>query len=177
MDILPEILSRKTTRSFVCDGKMELKHLRIMFEAACKAPSSYNAQPWRFFYAHRDSAQWAKLFELLVPANAAWASSAEWLVLAAAYLEVDVRGTVSKNLAAHFDVGAACQNLTLQASSMGFASAIVGGFDHKKAADLIGNHKIEPLVMIVLGSEDLASFEARAPRKSIDEVISSSFGY
>ena len=44
-----------------------------MLEAARWAASSYNSQPWRFVYALRESADWERFLQLLVPFNQTWA--------------------------------------------------------------------------------------------------------
>ena len=43
--------------------------LYTCFEAARWAPSAFNAQPWRFIYAHRDGGDWDALFSLLNAKN------------------------------------------------------------------------------------------------------------
>ena len=55
--------------------------LLTLFEAARWAPSSYNNQPWRLLYAHRDSEHWPLFFDLLVEFNQEWAKNAGALVL------------------------------------------------------------------------------------------------
>ena len=47
-----------------------------IFEAARWAPSAFNAQPWRFLYAHRGDAHWERFLGLLIPFNQSWAHSA-----------------------------------------------------------------------------------------------------
>lgn len=151
LQFLPQILERYTNRSFVRMGKMSLEHMTLMLDAACRAGSSYNAQPWRFWYAQHSSSLWEQLFPLLVKPNAAWAGNAEWLVLVGAATKMTLRDEVIDNSSAHFDVGLACQNLVLQATFMGFGSAIIGGFNRAKASELIADADIHPVVMIALG--------------------------
>jgi hypothetical protein len=55
--------------------------LLALFEAARWAPSAYNAQPWRFLYARRNSAHWETFLGLLLPFNQAWASRAAALIV------------------------------------------------------------------------------------------------
>ena len=175
LQVLPEIIDRQTTRSFFRDGKMTEEHIQILLEAACRAPSSCNAQPWRFWYAHHSSPLWRKLFNLLVPANAAWAADSEWLMLVGAASQTVYKDKVVLNSMAPFDVGAACQNMALQVHSMGFGAAVVGGFDRSAAALLINDLEIQPLVLIVLGSVLPTISGARSLRRSVQEVATSSF--
>src|SRR3979409_641196 len=57
------------------------QELMVLFEAARWAPSSYNNQPWRILYAHRDSEHWQTFFDLLVEFNQSWVKNAGALVL------------------------------------------------------------------------------------------------
>ena len=55
--------------------------LATFFEAARWAPSSYNSQPWRFLYAKKESADFAKFLGLLNEANQSWAKNASVIVI------------------------------------------------------------------------------------------------
>lgn len=173
--ILPHILQRRTVRSFVRDAKMTHDHMLTLLEAACRAGSSYNAQPWRFWYAHHSSPVWGQLFNLLIKPNAAWAINAEWLMLVGAASKMVLKDVIVQNHEAQFDTGAACQNLALQASFMGFGSAIVAGFNHAEAAALIQDPNIEPLVMVVLGSQGESFFGESSMRWPLSEIAADSF--
>ena len=61
--------------------KISNEQLLSLFEAARWAPSSYNGQPWRFIYAHRETAHWDTLFNLLIPFNQGWAKNSAVLVV------------------------------------------------------------------------------------------------
>ena len=55
------------------------EELMSLFEAAKWAPSSANAQPWRFIYAKRNTVgaeDWNRLFNLLADFNKSWAKNA-----------------------------------------------------------------------------------------------------
>jgi len=173
--MLSEIITRKTNRSFVLDGEIAQEHMHQLFEAAHRAPSSWNAQPWRFWYAHSSSEMGKVLLGLMMPPNAAWAKDADWFILVGAASSMTLRGETVPNLAASFDTGAACENLTLQATSMGFGCAVIGGFDHKKAAELIKDSDIKPLVMIVVGSKKSPAQEGFSERRPLSEVVFESF--
>ncbi len=172
--ILPAILNRKTTRSFVKDGKMKKKHIHNVLKAACRAPSAWNGQPWRFWYAHTSSPEGQKLQELLLSFNG-WAKDAEWLMLVGADSKLTHNEKVEINTTAQFDTGAACENLALQATAMGFGCAVVGGFDHKKAAALINNSDIQPCVMIALGSKEKLHKQEPTPRLPMAKIAINSF--
>jgi nitroreductase len=52
-----------------------------ILEAARWAPSSFNAQPWRFLYGRRGTAHWEKFLDLLVPFNGGWTKDAAALIV------------------------------------------------------------------------------------------------
>ena len=79
--------------------------LLTLFEAARWAPSSYNAQPWRFIYARRDSKHWPRFLGLLSAYNQSWARNAAALVILAAIVFMLVRSRLHHSLEA-FDVAA-----------------------------------------------------------------------
>src|SRR3954462_5414333 len=43
--------------------------LHSLFEAARWAPSAFNGQPWVFLYARRDTPEWERFLDLLIPFN------------------------------------------------------------------------------------------------------------
>lgn len=108
--------------------------LKSLFEAARWAPSSYNEQPWRFLYAHRNTPEWALLFDLLVPFNQTWCKNAAVLMVIVSDTRASQGGT---NDCASFDTGAAWQNLALQGSMMGLVVHGMSGFDYDKARTVL----------------------------------------
>jgi len=102
--IHPIILDRWSPRAMSGEA-MTREELFPLFEAARWAPSSYNAQPWRFIYAHRETEHWNTLFNLMIEFNQSWAKNAAVLVV------VISRSTFEKNnkpSPTHsFDTGAA----------------------------------------------------------------------
>ncbi len=105
--------------------------LRQLLEAARWAPSSYNEQPWRFLYAHRDTPDWPVFFDLLVPANQAWASQAGALLLVASRQRF--AANEKPNPVHVYDAGAAWQNLALQGAALGLVVHGMAGFDQDRA--------------------------------------------
>lgn len=114
--------------------------LKILFEAARWAPSSFNSQPWRFIYAQRDTPSWADFLGLLVEFNRVWAKNATVLVIVASKKTmVTPQSPDPVPSASHsFDTGAAWAQLALQASRLGLAAHGMTGFDKDRARDLLG---------------------------------------
>lgn len=101
-----------------------------IFEAARWAPSSYNRQPWRFFYALHDDEYWQDFLVLLTPGNRSWAQYASALIVIVSRSTLE-DGTESRTHS--FDTGAAWQNLALQGTSMGLVIHGMEGFDYEQA--------------------------------------------
>lgn len=105
--------------------------IAALFEAARWAPSTYNEQEWRFLYARRETPQWPAFFDLLVEGNQAWCRNAAMLVVILAHKVFSQNG--KPNPVHLFDVGAAFENIALQATAMGLAVHGMQGFDFDKA--------------------------------------------
>ncbi|MEY4983295.1 MAG: hypothetical protein RIR62_1561 [Pseudomonadota bacterium] len=143
--------ARWSPRAFAPDAMTEAE-LMVIFEAARWAPSSMNAQPWRFVWGLRGDAGFAALADALVPANRDWAQHAAALVaIASRVTRVTADGGTVPNGAHAFDTGAAWAHLALQAHLAGWVSHAMGGFDAAKAAahvNLPEGHAIHAIVAI-----------------------------
>lgn len=114
--------------------KIDQATLLTIFEAARWAPSSYNSQPWRFLYAHRETPQFDKLLGLLVEANQGWAKNAAVLMVAVSKTTMAPRGTEMPSHSHSFDAGAAWANMALQATALGWHAHGMTGLDIPRAA-------------------------------------------
>ena len=130
-------IKRWSPRSFTGEP-MNQATLLTIFEAARWAPSSYNSQPWRFIYAHRDTPAWATLFDLLVPGNQAWAANAAVLMVALSKTLMTARGEEIPSHSHSLDTGAAWQSIALQATMLGWHAHGMVGLDMKRAIPALG---------------------------------------
>ncbi len=147
----PIILMRRSAFSF-SDTPVDENIIHLLFDAARKAPSSFNAQPWRFIYGAKgeNSGCYDKLLDLLSEKNKAWAKTAPVLILTLAETIFTHNGT--ENRYAFHDLGLATSNFLLQASFLGIVTHLMGGFDKIKAREIFNvSPEIEPAVMIALG--------------------------
>ena len=126
------ILERWSSRAFTGAAVAEAD-LRTCFEAARWAPSAFNAQPWRFVYAHRDRPEWDAFLALLTPRNRKWAYRAGALVFVASRTDFDYGGERIQIDSHAFDTGAACALFAVQAQALGYATRAMGGFDRAAA--------------------------------------------
>lgn len=133
--VLPVFLHRWSPRAFT-DKDVSEKDLVTIFEAVRWAASSFNEQPWRFLVGRKGEETYAKIHDVLMAANQAWAKSAPVLVLGAAKTKFSHNG--APNRVALFDLGAASSYLTLQASALGIHSHQMAGFDVDAARKAFG---------------------------------------
>ena len=143
---------RWSPRAF--DGSpIGINTLMTLFEAARWAPSAFNVQPWRFVYALRDTAEWDRLLDTLIPFNRAWAASASALVyIVSDSVSRDADGAAKEPSYSHsFDAGAAWSQLALQAVQHGLFAHAMTGFEAdpaRAALQLPDDYRIEAAIAI-----------------------------
>ena len=149
---LHELLAqRQSPRSFDPAHEMDDATLVSLLEAARWAPSSMNAQPWRFVAARRGTPLHAPVMAALMPGNQLWAGDASLLVVAIAERERDGKPL----LTADYDLGLAVAQLTMQAHSAGLHAHQMGGFDGAALrATLELSSSMSPVVVVAIGVRD-----------------------
>ena len=154
------------------------EELLVLFEAARWAPSSFNNQPWRIPYAHRETDQWPKFFGLLVEGNQLWAKNAAALLVFISKTTFDYNGKPS--ITHIFDTGAAWENLALQGWLKGFVVHGMQGFDYERArTELNIPEEFRVEAMVAIGypvaaeelPEKLAKVETPSDRRKLDQTI------
>jgi nitroreductase len=114
---------------------VEPEKLRILFEAARWAASSYNAQPWSFIVATKDDPEnFKRVLDCFVEFNQSWAKNAPVIALSVATLKMPHDG--SQNRHAFHDVGQAAANLALQATALGLQIHQMAGVLPDKARQI-----------------------------------------
>ncbi len=123
-------LERWSPRAFTGEAISDADLHRI-FEAARWAPSSYNSQPWRFFYAKRDTPAFAAFLGLLTASNQVWAKNASVLMIMASQKSFTPAGKSEpvESRSHSFDAGAAWGYLALQTLRLSYAAHAMSGFD------------------------------------------------
>jgi len=145
--ILEIIKKRWSPRAFEA-APVPREALRSLFEAARWAPSSNNAQPWRYIVAESAEAR-ARAAEVLTGRNPLWAPKAPVLVCIAAQTVGD-DGKVNRH--AWYDTGQATALLTVQATSRDLAVHQMAGFDREKARTVFAlPDGVEPIAMMAIG--------------------------
>ena len=175
-------LERWSPRAFTGEEIPEAT-LKSLLEAARWAPSSYNAQPWRFVYARRNTPHWDQFLGFLNEFNQSWAKQASALIIVISKTtSLPPSGGAEVPWPTHsFDAGAAWGYLALQASASGWpAHGMVGILKDKIRAELglPENYAVEAAIAIgkqgdkSLLPEQLQQRELPSPRKPVSEFAS-----
>ncbi|WP_207484306.1 nitroreductase family protein [Arenibaculum pallidiluteum] len=148
----PIFLERWSPRAFTGE-EIPRGELDTIFEAARWAPSAYNAQPWRFLYARRNTEAFATFLDLLIEYNQRWAKNAAVLIVAvsAKTFVRPGRGEVVSVRTHSFDTGAAWANLALQATRLGWHAHGMSGFDAERARSVLNvpdDHHVDAAIAI-----------------------------
>jgi nitroreductase len=152
--------------------------LRVL-EAARWAPSSYNEQPWRYIVTSHDDPERLKEAQGVLSPGNAWAIKAPVLICTVAQLTFARNGKPNRH--SLHDVGAASENLLLQAIALGLFAHQMAGFDVEKARLVFQIPEgYEPVAMMALGyparmetlTEEQRAHEQRPrARRPIEEFV------
>jgi nitroreductase len=144
----PLIRNRFSARAF-SEEPIPSDILMRLIEAAAWAPSSMNAQPWRYLAAYRGEKLFETMKDCLLPGNSVWAENASVLLLSYA---ITTFSNGSFNRHALYDVGAANSNLFTEATSLNIYGHTIGGFDYDRTQREFGIlAPQEPVAFIALG--------------------------
>jgi nitroreductase len=181
LDIHDLLQKRWSPRAFA-DRPVEISLLKSCLEAACSAPSSFNAQPWSYIVATRENPEeFKRLLGCLVERNQMWAAKAPVLMISVANTIFAHNG--QPNLCAQHDVGAASAFFTLQATHLGLYVHQMGGIVHEKIKQTYGlPAQCEPIAGLAVGylgdaktlPEDFQKMEGgpgKTPRKGLAEFV------
>jgi nitroreductase len=146
-----ELIGRRWSPRTFSEQPVERDKLLSVFEAARWAASASNEQPWAFLVATRkDSKNYADLLSVLVEFNRSWARMAPVLILTVAHTQFQKDGRPNRH--AHYDLGQAVENLSLQATALGLTTHQMAGFDAEAARRLFAIPEgWDPVSVVALG--------------------------
>ena len=150
MDKVHKVISdRWSPRAF--DGvTVDYDKIHLLFEAAKWAPSSRNAQPWRFIFATKEMPDYKVFLDLMTETNQKWASSAPLLVMPLAQVISTYKNR--PNRLAFYETGMAVGNLLAQATAMELMVHQMSGYDVEKAKEtLVIPTRYEPMSIMAIG--------------------------
>jgi len=161
------------------DRALNQEKIHLLFEAAKWAPSSRNAQPWRFIYATKEMPEYSIFLDLMSDYNQIWASTSPLLVMPLAQVISTYKNRPDR--LAYFEAGMAVGNLLIQATAMGLFVHQIGGYDLERARDVLGiPARFDPMTILAIGykgdisklPETYAEWENRErTRKEISELL------
>ncbi|MFC8615608.1 nitroreductase family protein [Micromonospora purpureochromogenes] len=144
VDLTPLLAFRWSPRAFDPAAELTGEEASSLLEAARWAPSTGNAQPWRFALGHRDDETWKRTLVSLPESDQRWARHAAALVVGAH------AGTDPERAA--YDLGQAMAHLTVQATALGLYVHQLTRFDRAAlCADLDLAPAVRPLVVVAVG--------------------------
>lgn len=148
--LLPTVRGRWSPRAFDPDRDVDPAVVVRVLEAARWAPSSGNAQPWRYLVFDDTVADARAQARACLKRGNAWARRAP--VLALSLVERTWPGGDDRNPSALHDVGAANLALSLQATAEGLITHQMAGFDRTCARESFGlpDH-VDPVTFIAIG--------------------------
>lgn len=165
-----QFVNRWSSRTF--DGSpLTQEQIDILLEAVRWTPSSYNEQPWKFYYPQSENRK-KEFLSLLVEGNREWAKDAGVLFFLAAKRLLDKTGEQNRHFA--FDTGAAWMSLALQAHLIGLSAHAMGGFDENLAYEVLSvpKQEYEIFAAIAVGkpTQEAVTSEERTPRKFLSDI-------
>ena len=160
-DIDPLFVNRWSPRAMTGEPLSD-EELFSLLEAARWAPSSSNAQPWRFIISRRGSASWETFLSLLVEGNRLWAKQAGVLMVIISRKRMEYKER--PNPVHTFDTGSAWMSLALEGARRGLVVHGMAGFDYEKAREVL---KIPDLFKV----EAMAAIGHRGDPKTLPEQL------
>ncbi len=126
---------RWSSRAYDPDQLVSQESFLSLMEAARWSPSCMGDQPWQFITFHKkDATSWTQALNCLSVGNQNWAMDASILILACA--RQSFSSNEKPNRWNQYDTGAACENICIQATSVGLVAHQMGGFDVEKTRQL-----------------------------------------
>ena len=150
MDKVHKLITDRWSPRAFDDRAVDYDKIHLLFEAAKWAPSSRNAQPWRFIFATKDMADYKVFIGLMSDVNQQWASTAPLLVMPLAQVISTYKNR--SNRLAFYETGMAVGNLLAQATAMELMVHQMSGYDVERAKEtLVIPTRYEPMSILAIG--------------------------
>ena len=168
MDKVHKLITDRWSPRAFDERAVDYDKIHLLFEAAKWAPSSRNAQPWRFIFATKEMSDYKVFIDLMSEVNQQWASTAPLLVMPLAQVISTYKNR--PNRLAFFEAGMAVGNLLAQATAMDLMVHQMSGYDHERAKEtLVIPTRYEPMTIMAIGYKgepaklpsDVAAWEQR----------------
>ncbi|MEU4595773.1 nitroreductase family protein [Nocardia sp. NPDC023988] len=167
----PFVLERYSPTGFRRDHTLSSAEVHSLFEAARRAPSAGNSQPWRFIAGVRGDAVHRRLTGFLARSSAAWAPDASLLVANLVQRRVEDTDFEYSEFA-DYDLGQAVAHLTFQANALGLQVHQFRAFDRDglhQEFELPDHWEIATMAAVGRPGADATGTDRR--RKPLDDVM------
>jgi nitroreductase len=150
---ISEIIARRWSARAFSTRPVENSKLLSILEAARWAPSSRNEQPWRYIVFTNNNPEMLEKAQSVLKEINDYAKRAPILICAIAKKTYTENGNPNR---LHFhDLGAANENMFLEAFNQGLIMHEMGGFDVQKAREVFNvPEDYEVGIMIAIGYQD-----------------------
>ena len=172
MDALSAISQRRCVRRF-SDRVPDDELIHALLQAAIRAPSAGNLQPWHF-YVVRDIAARKRLAAAALSQEHVAAAPVVVVICAEPDRSAVRYGRRGRELYCIQDTAAAAENLLLAAVAIGMAGCWVGAFDEAEVARIVGAPRgRRPLVLVPVGypSRPARGMTPRLPPEDVASFI------
>jgi len=170
MDLWTTIDARHSVRRFD-PSEVGSATVKKILEAAIRAPSAGNQQPWHFYVVRSKE---IKLGLAQAAYGQGFVAQAPVVIVVCADPERSATryGTRGRELYCLQDTAAATEHVLLAATALGLGACWVGAFDEKAAARALQlpSH-LRPVAMVPIG-HPVAERRATSPRRPLSEVTS-----
>lgn len=169
LNISEDIIYRWSPRNMT-GKKMSESELFPLLEAGRYAASGYNNQPWRIYYALRETKAFSDLMNLLGEFNQKWCGNASFLIILVSKKTYDYNGKPDPTHT--FGVGAFWQNFANEGVRRNLLVHGMSGFDYQKAKEylkLSDDFQVEAMVAVGEPTKAIKD-EQVSTRKPISEV-------
>ncbi len=173
MDFWQTVQARQSVRAFDQERDVPSETVTRLLEAAIRAPSAGNCQPWRFFVVRNEEIK----RDLARAALDQWfVSTAPVVIVVCADPERSARryGNRGRHLYSLQDTAAATENLLLAAAAAGLGACWVGAFDEEEVARALDlDPLLRPVAILPIGypAKDLGARAERRPLGAVIELI------
>lgn len=160
---------------FRLDHDLSEDDLRVLLEAARRAPSAGNSQPWAFLVARRGDEAHRRLVPYLARSSSAWVPEAGLLVVNLAQRLV-AGSDFEYSEFAHYDLGQAVAHMTIQAVALGLQAHQFRAFDRAAVEaefGVPGHWEATSMTAIGRADDDAVPYgtvTSRRERKPLDEL-------
>jgi len=153
---------RKFSQEVIEDEKLE-----TLLEAARKAPSAVNFQPYKIYVIKSE----AKLTEIRECYHRSWLNSAPIILVMVGLHDVTWKRAQDSKDFTDIDCAIAIDHITLQAADLGLGTCWVCNFDVEKCREVLKLKATEePIALIPLGYPESDDIPVKK-RKGLDELV------